>query len=101
MGETRRAPYLSIVVRSAGLIALFAAAAIAGAASGVLFAYADDLPEISALDDYRPSTITRLLDRDGKVIGDFATQRRVVIGYDDVAPALRNAIISVEDAGFN
>ena len=28
--------------------------------AGVLFAYADDLPEISALDDYRPNTITRI-----------------------------------------
>ena len=41
----------------------------------MLFAYADDLPEISALDDYRPNTITRLLARDGQVIGDFVIRR--------------------------
>ena len=89
------------VARQAGLVALFVATALVGTASGVLFAYADDLPQISALDDYRPNTITRLLARDGQVIGEFATERRVVIGYDDIAPALRNAIISTEDAGFN
>ena len=66
----------------------------------MLFAYADDLPEISALDDYRPNTITRLLARDGQVIGEFATERRVVIGYDDMAPVLRQAIIATEDADF-
>ena len=89
------------VARQAGLAALFLATALVGTASGVLFAYADDLPQISALDDYRPNTITRLLARDGQVIGEFATERRVVIGYDDMAPALRNAIIATEDAGFN
>jgi penicillin-binding protein 1A len=89
------------VARQAGLVALFMATALLGTASGVLFAYADDLPQISALDDYRPNTITRLLARDGQTIGEFATERRVVIGYDDMAPALRNAIIATEDAGFN
>ncbi len=82
-------------------MALFVATALAGTLSGVLFAYADDLPAISALDDYRPSTITRLLARDGQVIGEFATERRVVVGYDDIAPALRNAVIATEDDGFN
>ncbi len=89
------------VARQAGLVALFVATALVGTASGVLFAYADDLPQISALDDYRPNTITRLLARDGQTIGEFATERREVIGYDEIAPALRNAIIATEDAGFN
>ncbi|MBI4264357.1 MAG: PBP1A family penicillin-binding protein [Acidobacteria bacterium] len=88
------------VARLAGLLTLFVATALAGTVSGVIFAYADDLPEISALDDYRPSTITRLLARDGQVVGEFATERRVVIGYDDIAPVLRQAIIASEDAGF-
>ena len=34
------------------------------------------------------------------MIGEFATERRVVIGYDDMAPVLRQAIIATEDAGF-
>ena len=88
------------VVQQAGLVALFVATALAGTLSGVFFAYADDLPQISALDSYQPRTITRLLARDGQVIGEFATERRVVIGYDDIAPVLRQAIIASEDAGF-
>jgi penicillin-binding protein 1A len=99
-----RRPDTRLVIRvaqQAGLIVLFLVTALAGTLSGVLFAYADDLPQISALDDYRPNTITRLLARDGQTIGEFATERRVVIGSDDMAPALRNAIIATEDAGFN
>src|SRR5688572_21511220 len=82
------------------LVFLFLIAAILGSLGGVLFAYAGDLPEISALDDYRPHTITRLLAQDGQEIGEFAIERRVVIGYDDMAPALRQAIIATEDGGF-
>ena len=82
------------------LVALFLLAALLGTLSGVVFAYAGDLPRISALDNYRPSTITRVYARDGAVIGEFATERRVVIGYDDMAPVLRQAILASEDADF-
>ena len=88
------------VARQAGLVVLFVAAALLGTLSGVLFAYSDDLPEISALDSYEPHTITRVFARDGQVIGEFAIERRVVIGYDAMAPALRQAILASEDAEF-
>jgi len=88
------------VAQQAGLVALFLLVALIGTMTGVLFAYAGDLPAISALDEYRPNTITRLLARDGREIGAFATERRVVIGYDGIAPELRQAIIATEDAGF-
>jgi penicillin-binding protein 1A len=88
------------VARQAGLVALFLVVAILGTLSGVLFAYADDLPEISALDSYQPSTITHLLARDGREIGEYAIERRVVISYDQIAPVLRQAIMASEDADF-
>jgi penicillin-binding protein 1A len=94
---------MTVVVRyarHAGLAALFVAAALLGTLSGVVFAYSDDLPEVSALDDYAPNTITRVLGKDGQLVGEFAVERRVVIHYNDIAPNLRNAIISAEDAGF-
>jgi penicillin-binding protein 1A len=72
----------------------------AGVLSGVLFAYAGDLPQITALDNYNPSTITRVYAAQGQLIGEFATQRRVVVSYDDINPLLRQAIIATEDASF-
>jgi penicillin-binding protein 1A len=89
------------VARSAGIIALFILVAMLGILSGVLFAYAGDLPQVSALDDYSPSTITRLYANDGRIIGEFATQRREVVGYEDINPLLRQAIIATEDADFD
>ena len=74
--------------------------AILGTTTGVLFTFAGDLPQISALDDYAPNTISRVYARNGETIGEFATQRRVVIDYEDISPYLRDAIIAAEDAGF-
>jgi penicillin-binding protein 1A len=88
------------LIRSFGFIALFVAAALFGIASGVLFAFVGDLPQISALDDYSPSTTSRVLGRDGSVVGEFATERRQLVTYDQIPPVLRNAIISAEDASF-
>ncbi len=83
-----------------GIVALFAGAAIAGTTSGVLFAFVDDLPQISQLDDYSPGTITRVVGRDGALVGEFATERRQIVTYDDIPGILRQAIIASEDADF-
>ncbi|MEZ5284418.1 MAG: transglycosylase domain-containing protein [Vicinamibacterales bacterium] len=88
------------VARHAGIIALFVAAALAGTLTGVLFAYSDDLPEVTALDNYSPNTITRVLGKDGQLVGEFAVERRVVVHYDDIPLNLRQAILAAEDGGF-
>jgi penicillin-binding protein 1A len=88
------------IAKSATIVALFFLAAGGGILSGVLFAYAGDLPQITALDNYNPSTITRVYAAQGQLIGEFATQRRVIVSYDDINPLLREAIIATEDANF-
>jgi penicillin-binding protein 1A len=88
------------LVRSLGLVALFAAVAVAGTATGVLFAFAGDLPEIEALDDYSPGVITRVTGRDGSVVAEFATERRQVVTYDQIPEVLRQAIMAAEDQDF-
>ncbi len=87
-------------MKSAGLAALFVAAALFGIAAGVMFAFVGDLPGISALDDYAPSTITRVVGRDGASVAEFATERREIIRYQDIPENLKDAILSAEDASF-
>lgn len=75
-------------------------AAVAGALVGLLIVYSTDLPQISELERYRPSTITELYDSQGRVIGTFALQRRVIAQYEDFPKVLRDAILSTEDKEF-
>jgi len=81
-----------------GLLVLVSA--LVGATAGLLLVYTTDLPQVEALEAYRPSSITELYDDHGRVIGSFALQRRVVAGYDDFAPVLRDALVSIEDKDF-
>jgi len=73
---------------------------LVGAAVGLLLVYTTDLPQVDALEAYRPSSITDLYDDHGQIIGSFALQRRVVAGYDDFPPVLRDALVSIEDKDF-
>jgi penicillin-binding protein 1A len=71
-----------------------------GAAVGLLFVYASDLPEIHALEDYRPMVETEIYADDGQSIGTFALQRRVLVTYSQIPKILREAILTTEDQHF-
>jgi penicillin-binding protein 1A len=79
------------------LAVLLVLAVVTGSLAGLTLVYSVDLPQIDELEHYRPSTLTDLYDRKGRVIGSFALERREVIGYDGFAPILRQAVISIED----
>jgi penicillin-binding protein 1A len=82
------------------IIALVVLAVITGSLAGFTLVYSVDLPQINDLEHYRPSTTTDLYDRNGHLIGTFALERRIVVNYDDFAPVLRQAVISIEDKSF-
>ena len=73
---------------------------LVGATAGLLLVYTTDLPQVDALENYRPSSITELYDDHNRVIGSFALQRRVVASYEDFPPVLRDALVSIEDKDF-
>lgn len=81
----------------AGLLVL---AVITGSLAGLTLVYSVDLPQINDLERYRPSTTTDIYDRKGRIVGSFALERRVLVNYDDFAPILREAVISIEDKSF-
>src|SRR6202046_5360460 len=81
-----------------GLLVLISA--LVGATAGLLLVYTTDLPQVEALENYRPSSITELYDDRDRVIGSFALQRRVVASYEDFPPVLRDALVSIEDKDF-
>jgi penicillin-binding protein 1A len=84
----------------AAITILVLLSAITGSLAGLTLVYSSDLPQIEDLERYRPSTTTDLYDQKGRVVGSFALQRRIVVNYDDFAPVLRKAVISIEDKDF-
>ncbi len=71
-----------------------------GAACGLLFVYASDLPEIHALETYRPNVVTEIYADDGQLVGSFALQRRILMTYEQCPKVLYNAVTAIEDQHF-
>src|ERR1700687_5850534 len=71
-----------------------------GAASGLLFVYESDLPEIRQLETYRPNVVTEIYADDGQMIGSFALQRRILMTWEQTPKVLYNAVTAIEDQHF-
>jgi penicillin-binding protein 1A len=85
--------------RVAFSVALLGSIAV-GAAVGLLFVYSSDLPEIHALEDYRPDVVTELYADDGQPFGSFALQRRILLTYEQIPKVLKDGILVTEDQHF-
>lgn len=72
----------------------------AAALFGTILGYEYNLPWIQSLEDYRPDVITEVFADDGSVIGEFAVERRIVIGFDDIPHYLQLALLAAEDDQF-
>jgi penicillin-binding protein 1A len=80
------------LVRRVVFALLLLSSALIGTLAGLLMVYSTDLPQVSELERYRPSTITEIYDDHGQVIGSFALQRRVLLAsYDEFPRVLRDA----------
>jgi penicillin-binding protein 1A len=59
-----------------------------------------DLPTVTELLDYRPSTATRVYAADGTQVGEFYIERRYLIPIAQVPTHVRLAFLAAEDADF-
>src|SRR5580704_17489256 len=81
-------------------IVLLLLAIFIGAAAGLAFVYSNDLPQVRALEDYRPSVVTELYSDDGQPIANFALQRRILLTWEEIPQVLKDAVTSTEDQHF-
>ena len=88
------------VVSRITLGVLISLAALTGSLAGLMLVYSTNLPQISDLEHYNPSTSTDLYDRHGQLVGRIALEQRDVVTFNDFAPLLREGVISVEDKSF-
>ncbi len=58
------------------------------------------LPDHQQLAKYYPDTLTRLYTSDGKVLKEFADQRRIFIPIEGIPQTVRDAFIAIEDRNF-
>jgi penicillin-binding protein 1A len=66
----------------------------------VFFMYGRDLPDHERLASYEPATISRIYSIKGKVMDEFAQERRLYTPIDEIPDIVKNAFISAEDKNF-
>lgn len=59
-----------------------------------------NLPDISALSDYRPKLPLRVYSSEGILIGEFGEERRRLTPIKDIPPVMTNAVLAIEDSRF-
>jgi penicillin-binding protein 1A len=67
---------------------------------GLLFLYSHDLPDHETLSNYAPPTISRIYSREGVVVDEFATERRLFVAAEEIPDVVADAFVSAEDRNF-
>ena len=62
--------------------------------------YGSDLPNHEQLKDYEPPIVTRLYAGDGRLMAEFAQEKRVFMPIEAIPDLVKNAFISAEDKNF-
>jgi len=66
----------------------------------VLHIYGKDLPSHESLANYTPPTISRIYSSEGRIIDEFARERRLFTPAEDIPDLVKQAFISAEDKNF-
>lgn len=85
------------VLLSLGLLAVIVAA---GIVVWALDHYAKDLPDFESLKDYQPPVVSRVYAWDGRLMAEFASEKRVYVPVESIPTRLIEAFISAEDKTF-
>lgn len=67
---------------------------------GVFWVFSDGLPSPDSLAKYTPPTISRIYSGEGRIIDEFAQERRLFVPIEDIPDMVKNAFISAEDKHF-
>ena len=59
-----------------------------------------NLPDLSAMIDYRPRVPLRIYTADKVLIGEFGEERRNVLRFDEIPDVMKAAILAAEDDNF-
>ncbi|MBL4927126.1 penicillin-binding protein 1A [Fuscibacter oryzae] len=70
------------------------------AVGGIFYMYSADLPSHESLARYTPPTISRIYNADGRIIDEFAQERRLFTPIEDIPDLVKDAFVSAEDKHF-
>ncbi|MEE9140487.1 MAG: penicillin-binding protein 1A [Alphaproteobacteria bacterium] len=91
------------MLRAIGVLLTSLLLLVTAAASGVLFTfyyYGRGLPDYTQLAVYEPPTVTRIHAGDGRLIAEYAVEKRVFVPVEAMPKRVLKAFIAAEDQNF-
>ena len=65
-----------------------------------LWYFSIGLPDYKKLSNYQPPVSSRVYSDDGKLIAEYAIEKRLFIPYDSIPKKIINSFLSAEDKNF-
>ena len=81
-------------------VAIVLALVAAGGALYVFYRYGGDLPDYQQLADYEPPTATRVHAGDGRLLAEYAREKRVFVPVEAMPKRVIEAFLAAEDQNF-
>lgn len=67
---------------------------------GYVWYLANNLPQIITVEDYKPLVVSKVYDIDGKEIGEFFREKRIIVPYERIPKHVVHAFLAAEDSSF-
>ncbi len=68
--------------------------------AGVLVYYDNQLPDFRQLSEYKPPLITRVYDRNGEIVAEYANERRIWVSIHEIPKPVIDSFLAAEDTHF-
>ncbi|MCA1786517.1 MAG: transglycosylase domain-containing protein, partial [Desulfobacteraceae bacterium] len=98
--KKKEARWMLSFIKWAGIFVFISILLTAGGLAGLYVYLSRDLPKINSLEDYQPATVSYVFSDDGRKIGEFYNERRIVIPLSEMPDNLINAFLAAEDSRF-
>jgi penicillin-binding protein 1A len=88
------------LIRFLFVCVVLAAIAGCGFVGITLWYFGRDLPDYQQLAHYEPPILTRVYAEDGRLLAEYASERRVFVPVEAIPPLVKKAFIAAEDKNF-
>src|SRR4051794_28521795 len=82
------------------LLGLFGAVLAGGFAAFTIWHFSKGLPNYDQLAAYQPDIVSRVYAGDGRLLGEYATQKRLFVPIKAIPPLVIHAFLAAEDKNF-
>ncbi|WP_447553884.1 penicillin-binding protein 1A [Vreelandella sp. EE22] len=91
--------FRTLILSLFSLVAALVGAAVLAVVGAAIY-FSPGLPDVRQLQNFELHTPLRIFTNDGRLIGEFGEERRMVVDFDEIPQDMIKALIAAEDSSF-